>query len=379
MIGTYMNEIIASIAILVLIVVYILIKKSQNKKIQSHENDNIEQPEEKVILEEEIQEIEPTVVEEETKDIDIHTLSGEEEGSFGDEVHYTRKNLSSEEEPKIDEVIHERRKRVKRSVPPHAKITKDNFKEFAGQRILVAEDNLINQKVIGGLLADSGIEVTIADDGQITLDILAKDSDYNFILMDAHMPRVDGFQATRAIRENPAYDHIVVVALSGDTAADDIKKMREAGMEEQLEKPLRMEALYNILYAYSKNRSSDKESDNSLNILKTKELDTDKGLSVCGGDEDFYNEILNEFVTAYAKSHFKIRELLNDKKMKEADKYLLDISGITANIGATNLCRISLELKEAVKNPKERRYMALFKEYTKSLQNLLKDIEKYKS
>ena len=129
-------------------------------------------------------------------------------------------------------------------------INKGNFKEFAGLRLLIAEDNLINQKVIVGLLKESGINIKIANDGQECLDILQEDPNYQIILMDAHMPRVDGLEATRQIRANPAYNHITVMALSGDTGVDDIRKMRDAGMEEQLEKPLKIAALYQALYCY---------------------------------------------------------------------------------------------------------------------------------
>ncbi|WP_434657042.1 response regulator [Sulfurimonas sp. NW9] len=94
-------------------------------------------------------------------------------------------------------------KKIQHSVPRHAKITKEDFKIFAGERILLAEDNLINQKVILGVLGDSGIEVVVANDGQEALDILKTDKNFLIILMDAHMPRVDGFEATRAIRHDP--------------------------------------------------------------------------------------------------------------------------------------------------------------------------------
>lgn len=173
----------------------------------------------------------------------------------------------------------------KRSVPPHEKITKQNFSEFAGERILVAEDNLINQKVLLGLLAGSGIELVLANDGQEALDILENDTNFLMILMDAHMPRVDGFEATRIIRANPQYDHILVVALSGDTASDDIHKMKSAGMSEHLEKPLRMEALYKIFYAYTGNSA---KKVNVTEFKITKNLDTKIGLETCGDDEGFY-------------------------------------------------------------------------------------------
>jgi len=388
----YPSEILAGVAILVLLIVYYILKKVyKNKKNDSNtqeitsiiEKDNatIEKTIPKDTLK--VTDTIPVVTEAKPKPkLDTVTevekqeskLSGDEEGSFG------IKEAPKQKTPKTKRA-NTPLSRIKRAIPPHEKIKKEDFKEFAGQRILVAEDNLINQKVIGGLLADSGIEITIADDGQDALDILEKDNNFNIILMDAHMPRVDGFEATRIIRQTSAYNHIVVVALSGDTAADDIKKMTESGMEEHLEKPLRMDALYDVLYAYTKNRKSDADitDESYVDSMITKEIDTEKGLNICGYDEEFYNEILTEFIATYSKSHVVIRDLLNNRQLKEADKYLLDISGTTSNIGATNISEIALSLKNAISNPKERRYVGFYKQYVLSLQNLLKDIKEYQS
>ena len=372
---TYFNEIIAAIAILILIVVYFMIKKSQQKQKDNFEDSTpvingkaIESVKKETIIEEETKEPKPMIMEERPEAINFEALSGEEEGSFGVE-----ESIIPVEENKAPIA---KPKRVKRDIPPHGKITKDNFKEFAGQKILVAEDNIINQKVITGLLVDSGIEVTIADDGQFLLEILEKSSDFNFILMDAHMPRVDGFEATRRIRKNPDYDHIVIIALSGDTAPDDIKKMREAGMEEHLEKPLRMDAMYDILYTY--NDQTQAIPDEFIEIVITDELNTDKGLNICGDDVEFYHEILSEFINTYSESPAKLQEFINHNETDKADRYLLDISGITANIGANNISKIALELKEAIVSQEDKRYIDLIKEYAKSLYNLIEDIKKYR-
>jgi CheY-like chemotaxis protein len=263
-----------------------------------------------------------------------------------------------------------------RDVPTHGKITKQNFKEFSGERILIAEDNLINQKVLTGLLAGSGIEVIIANDGQEALDILDKDDNFLLILMDVHMPKLDGFETTRKIRSNSKYDHILIVALSGDTAASDIKKMNEAGMSEQLEKPLRMESLYEIFYAYS-GKKKKKENDEYIEVIITKELNGDKGLSICGGDKKFYHEILNEFVQTYGDSAIKLNNLLINEKIKEADKLLLDIIGVSANIGADTLNEISHNIKDALNDTKEKSYLTLIYQYRTHLDKLLKDIKSY--
>ncbi|WP_207561036.1 response regulator [Sulfurimonas aquatica] len=293
-------------------------------------------------------------------------LNGSEEGDFD-----LQKTPNKEENKEIiqQKTIH------KRKIIPHGKITKHSFKEFAGKRILVAEDNLINQKVITGLLAGSDIEIIIANDGQEALDILENDSDFSMILMDAHMPRMNGFDATRAIRANPNYDHIVVVALSGDIALDDIRKMQEAGMQEQLQKPLRMESLYEIFYAYCTKEKH--QYGDYVEVIMTKELNGDKGLEVCGGDEDFYREILKEFIDTYDNSTQELGELLQSENLKAADKLLLDIIGLTANIGAENLHKIANYIKSALSDTEEKSYLTLVDQYKISLDNLIKDIKEY--
>lgn len=258
----------------------------------------------------------------------------------------------------------------KRPVPNVGKITKESFSEFAGERILVAEDNPINQKVIMGLLAGSGIDVVVANDGQEALDILEKDTNFLMILMDAHMPRVDGFEATRIIRAKSQYDHILVVALSGDVGADDIQKMESAGMAEQLAKPLRMEALYKIFYAYTAKESQPQAA--AMNIL-----DADEGIEICGGDENFYREILAEFVSDYGDSADKLGDFLRSHDMQSADALLLDIVGVAANIGAHSLVDIASHLKHALSDTHEKSYFSLYDRYKVQLERLLQEIRAY--
>jgi len=360
----YQNEIIALITITVLLIIYTLMKKKTPKQDKKKENilQEIEEQEVTSIVDPYDEEI----IEEASSEIDdIEKLSGSEEGDFG--IQKTQENTKDQTETK--------KTIKKREIPQHGKITKQHFVEFTGKRILVAEDNLINQKVLTGLLAGSGIEIKIANDGQEALDILAKDDDFLMVLMDAHMPHVDGFEATKQIRKNPKYDHIVVVALSGDTAADDVRKMRESGMAEHLEKPLRMESLYEILYAYSGEQSNN-ESD-YIEVVMTKELNGDKGLAICGGDEHFYLEILHEFVQTYADSAVTIHELLKENRLNAADKLLLDIIGVSANIGADPLTKIANDLKDALRDTEEKSYLILLEQYQVHLEELLKDIKEF--
>lgn len=249
-------------------------------------------------------------------------------------------------------------------------VSKESFKEFEGLRLLIAEDNLINQKVIVGLLKESGINIKIANDGQECLEILEEDPNYRIILMDAHMPRIDGLEATRRIRANPAYDHITVMALSGDTGADDIRKMREAGMEEQLEKPLKIAALYQALYCYFDPNSLGGLEDNLPEI----HLDNSLGLEMLGGDVELYNEILSEFQSLYHDSDEKIELWLKHEDYDRAKALLLDVKGIGESIGTAELTQTAEELREAIIAGDSEKYPKLLNRYRSYLQSILADI-----
>jgi len=356
---TYQNELLGLLAIVVVVFVYIFIKKDKKPNNDRDIEAKLAEEQSKNTSNQQTTNINETINEEivvETIEEPLLDLDGKEEGEFIIESDQSETQNNS-------------KTILKRDVPPHGKITKDDFQEFSGQRILVAEDNIINQKVILGLLADSGIEVVIANDGVEALEILQNDTNFTLILMDAHMPRMDGFEATRKIRSNSNYDHIVVVALSGDTAADDIRKMTEAGMQEHLEKPLRVDALYDILYAYTPVESAK---------TNYKELNIEEGIEISGNDKIFYREILTEFLNSYASSHQTIETLLKQNNIEAIDRLLLDISGVAANIGAKNLNKSAINLKSLLKNNDNKRSRLLF-DFKEKLEKLIQEIKEYLS
>ena len=380
MLGNYLNEILAGVAILILLIAYIVIKKVQSKKKNKTDLEQIVANDDVVedmfdsssVVEDSFDDFSSDVVEDSFDNAPIQEVPTKQETSYPLEADVT-----------------------KREVPSHGKIVKDDFKEFSGERILVAEDNLINQKVLSGILLESGIDLIIANDGQEALDILKDDKNFSIVLMDAHMPRVDGFEATKIIRSNPDYNHIVVVALSGDTAADDIKKMKSVGMQEHLEKPLKMEMLYDVIYTYtgqSKSQQtplnqdySDKEividsvESTEYHIENSDGLYTKVGLGISGGDNQFYLDILNEFEQTYSKSTNKLARFINSKDYVESDKILLDIIGVSANIGANKLTTVTAELKKSIAHKINRETIRLFSEYRRILKIVLQDIATYKA
>jgi len=361
----YSNGLLTIAFILIVILMYMITKRKKAKGNDFTQEDVFQETVENQTTED-VDFEEKKVVEKEEKEHIFHDdtssfLDGKEEGDFGEEV---ANGVAVPLTKKIS----------KRTVPPHAKITKDDFQDFSGERILLAEDNIINQKVILGLLADSGITVVVANDGVEALNILKDDDDFVMILMDAHMPRMDGFEATRKIRANSKYDHIVVVALSGDIASDDIKKMNEAGMTEHLEKPLKMDALYDILYVYTTDDDAENRANDDDYVLEL--LNVEEGLEVCAGDKIFYNDMLEEFINDYGNSGDILTALFKDKKFHEIDMLLLDIIGVSANLGANKINNISQTTKKLIRN-QDGDFSGILEAYKENLQLTIEKIKDY--
>jgi len=349
-------------AVLLLVLAYILLQTLNNRRIKEPKESPLA-PESEA-EEASLGEDETLVVEEEAIPVQVETI----EEAAAPVVPETVAEPVKEESPAAVPAARAGRK-LREPNNAITNITKENFKEFAGLRLLIAEDNLINQKVIAGLLKDSGINMKIANDGQECLDILAEDPNYQIILMDAHMPRIDGLEATRLIRQNPAYDHITVMALSGDTGSDDIRKMREAGMEEQLEKPLKVDALYQAIYCYF-----DPNATVEAGAEDAAHLDDALGLEMLGGDIELYHEVLAEFQALYRDSDTKIETWLAQGDLQSAQAILLDVTGIAQSVGAAELTQTAEEFREALIGQQSDLYPKLLKRYRVQLHSILADM-----
>ena len=113
-----------------------------------------------------------------------------------------------------------------------------------GKRILVAEDNFINQEIILGLLENSKIEIDIAEDGEEAIE-LHKNNQYNLILMDIQMPVLDGYAAAEEIRKIDK--DIPIIAVTASAMKEDVEMSLKVGMNDHLNKPIDVHKLYEIL------------------------------------------------------------------------------------------------------------------------------------
>ena len=126
-----------------------------------------------------------------------------------------------------------------------------------GQRVLLAEDNEINQIVAKELLEGMGLVVDIADNGRIAVDMLAKGAAYAAVFMDIQMPEMDGFEATRIIRATPGFRLLPIIALTAHGMVGDREKCLKAGMDDHISKPIDPTALAEIASRWCRKAGAD--------------------------------------------------------------------------------------------------------------------------
>ena len=114
--------------------------------------------------------------------------------------------------------------------------------DLNGLRVLLVEDNRVNQIVASGMLRKLGCEVALAENGERALVALEK-AGYDVVLMDCQMPVMDGFEATRRIRARPEWQHLPVIAVTANVMQGDREDCLEAGMDDYITKPYNKDVL----------------------------------------------------------------------------------------------------------------------------------------
>ncbi len=219
--------------------------------------------------------------------------------------------------------------------------TLDDIELLSNNKILLTDDNEINQEIVVDLLEHSDMDIDIASDGLEAVNMV-KSNQYDLIFMDLQMPVMDGIEATKIIRQIDK--DIPIVALTANAMPRDIEHTKKAGMDAHLSKPIDVSSLYNILFKYLKKDLVQK----SVGRLQTTTLpdfiniDKQSALKLINNNEKLYIKILTKFL--------KYKDIkLNELDANEFKITTHTLKGLSLNIGAIKLNKIIVEL-ETTKN-----------------------------
>ena len=264
-------------------------------------------------------------------DVVMHVLGGEASLHEGDEI---KSNISSEELARI-----------------------------RGAKILLAEDNVLNQQVAIELLKQAGFDVDLAENGQISVD-MRRSGDYDLVLMDMQMPVMDGLTAAREIRKEDA--ELPILAMTANAMEQDREACLEAGMNDHIAKPIDPELLVGKLIEYIPPREQTDSPPEPVVTSEVRESSTMKpeldplqqvdgidfasGLRNVANNREFYERLLREFVTGdESRAIPTIAEQLHAGDVESAERTAHSLKGVAGTLGIAGLQAMSQELEAAIR------------------------------
>ena len=227
---------------------------------------------------------------------------------------------------------------------------------LCGLHCLVVDDSEMNRDVLERALLREGARVTLAADGSQALACLGADpAGFSAVLMDIQMPVMDGLTATRAIRAEPSWAGLPVIAFSAAVLAPQRQAARDAGVDDFLAKPVDLEELVATLHRVRAGRVAGEpvvplppRAPPAVEFPAIPGLDTRRAAMLLGGDRAFFIGLLRQFTGRFGGLSATLREDLAQGHAAAAARRLHTVRGIAGNIGAQDLANTAAALETAL-------------------------------
>jgi signal transduction histidine kinase/CheY-like chemotaxis protein/HPt (histidine-containing phosphotransfer) domain-containing protein len=223
-------------------------------------------------------------------------------------------------------------------------------------RVLLVDDNLINQEVGVGLLETAGLAVDVASNGEQAVRMVGEHA-YDAVLMDMQMPVMDGLAATKVIRSNPQFRNLPIVAMTANAMASDREKCLEAGMNDHIAKPIDPDQLFATLARWVGQRTGEApkpqvsvvSSRSGVVLPSVSGLDQEGALKRVGGNQGLLRDLWAQFVAKEAGAAEEVSAALKSGDRQLAERLAHTVKGVAANIGIVSVSSAAAKLEKAIR------------------------------
>jgi two-component system sensor histidine kinase/response regulator len=230
---------------------------------------------------------------------------------------------------------------------------------IAGARVLLVEDNDLNQQVASELLAGAGCTVELAENGQVALDKVRRQA-FDVLLMDMQMPVLDGIAATHEIRKLREPRDLPIIAMTANAMQGDRERCLAAGMQDHVAKPIDPDDLWRALLKWVKprsaapaaipgERSAGGEQGAAEPLTPIAGVDLALGLKRALGKNALYRSLLRKFIAGQARAPEQIVAALEANDWPGAERLAHTLKGTAATIGASGVSEIAARLEASIR------------------------------
>ena len=237
------------------------------------------------------------------------------------------------------------------------KINYESLKHIRGAKILLVEDNEINQQIAQEILEQAGFIVQIAENGEMALNKV-REEHFEVLLMDLQMPVMNGYEATSEIRKDPKFKDLPIIAMTADVMIHNKEKVFNAGMNDYVTKPIDLDHLFATLLKWIKPGEYgtppivpkiSKQRESMPNLPQLIHINTSTGLARAGGNLGLFNRLLVKFYNENLGLTEQIRQAIQEGNQALTERLIHTIKGVSGNLGADNLHTLSLNLESLIK------------------------------
>jgi signal transduction histidine kinase/ligand-binding sensor domain-containing protein/DNA-binding response OmpR family regulator/HPt (histidine-containing phosphotransfer) domain-containing protein len=236
--------------------------------------------------------------------------------------------------------------------------------DAAGIRVLLVEDNEVNQQVATELLESAGAIVTIANHGGEAVKLLAEGDQadsFDVVLMDLQMPDMDGFTATRLLRGDPRLQNLPIIAMTAHALIEERQRCLDAGMNDHISKPIDPNALFDTLLRWVKPKPKPASESLTRSPKQAAEvflpqiagINIEDGLARVAGNWALYHDLLAQFAAKQVDAAAQISAALEGRNQKFAERIVHTVKGVAGNLGMTEVQSAAQKLERAIREEQD--------------------------